>query len=395
MKIADRVENLPPYVFARLGNQIRELTAQGKDIVRLDIGSPDLPPPDFIVEAMHQSALDPGHHGYAGFYGTPELRQAMAGYYARRFGVQLDPEKQVVPLIGSKEGIFNIAFAFVNPGDRVLIPDPGYPTYTLGTLLAGGVPYRVALRAENGFLPDLGAIPADVARSAKILWLNYPNNPTGAIASIQFLEQAVEFARTYDILLCHDNPYCDVTFGDYVAPSLLQVEGAGDVAVEFNSLSKTYNMAGWRVGMAVGNGTATGALARIKTNIDSGIFRAIQDAAVLALNGHQTWLQDRNEIYRERRDIVLAGLRKAGLEAECPVASLYVWARIATGYNSANFAERLLLDAGISVTPGTAFGPSGEGYIRISLGMSTERVREAMARLEQFSRRGGDPSSAT
>jgi LL-diaminopimelate aminotransferase len=395
MKIADRVENLPPYVFARLGNQIRELTAQGKDIVRLDIGSPDLPPPDFIVEAMHQSALDPGHHGYAGFYGTPELRQAMAGYYARRFGVQLDPEKQVVPLIGSKEGIFNIAFAFVNPGDRVLIPDPGYPTYTLGTLLAGGVPYRVALRAENGFLPDLGAIPADVARSAKILWLNYPNNPTGAIASIQFLEQAVEFARTYDILLCHDNPYCDVTFGDYVAPSLLQVEGAGDVAVEFNSLSKTYNMAGWRVGMAVGNGTATGALARIKTNIDSGIFRAIQDAAVLALNGDQTWLQDRNEIYRERRDIVLAGLRKAGLEAECPVASLYVWARIATGYNSANFAERLLLDAGISVTPGTAFGPSGEGYIRISLGMSTERVREAMARLEQFSRRGGDPSSAT
>jgi LL-diaminopimelate aminotransferase len=384
MRVADRVESLPPYVFARLGRQIRELMAQGKDIIRLDIGSPDLPPPDFIVEAMYRSAQDPSHHGYAGFYGTPELRQAIATYYMRRFGVELDPEKQVVPLIGSKEGIFNIALAFVNPGDPVLIPDPGYPTYTLGTLLAGGVPYRIPLPARNGFLPDLAAIPGDVARAAKILWLNYPNNPTGAVAPLAFLEKAVDFARRYDLLLCHDNPYCDVTFGDYDAPSLLQVPGALEVGLEFNSLSKSYNMAGWRVGMAVGSQRAADALGRTKTNIDSGIFRAIQDAAVLALTGDQTWLRDRNEIYRERRDLILAGLADVGLQADCPTASLYVWARIPDAYNSEAFAERLLLEASISVTPGTAFGPGGEGYVRISLGMGTERIREAMERLSHL-----------
>jgi LL-diaminopimelate aminotransferase len=388
MNVADRVESLPPYIFARLGRQIRELTVQGQDIIRLDIGSPDLPPPDFIMEALYRSAQDPSHHGYAGFYGTPELRQAMALYYERRFGVKLDPEKQVVPLIGSKEGIFNTALAFVNPGDIVLIPDPGYPTYALGTLLAGGVPYRIPLLAGNGFLPDMGAIPADVARSAKILWLNYPNNPTGAVAPFEFLEGAVDFARRYDLLLCHDNPYCDVTFGDYVAPSLLQVEGALDVALEFNSLSKTYNMAGWRVGMAVGNRVAVDALARTKTNIDSGIFRAIQDAAVLALTGDQTWLRDRNEIYRERRDLIMATLDMVQMQADCPTASLYIWARIPGGLSSASFAEHLLREAGISITPGTAFGPGGEGYVRISLGMGTERIREAMERLKRLSLSG-------
>jgi LL-diaminopimelate aminotransferase len=384
MKIADRVEGLPPYVFAKLGRQIRDLTAEGKDIIRLDIGSPDLPPPDFITEAMYHSAQDPSHHGYAGFYGTPELRQAMAFYYERRFGVTVDPEKEVVPLIGSKEGIFNIALAFVNPGDVVLVPDPGYPTYTLGTLLAGGVPFYVPLPAEDGFLPDLEAIPPDIARSAKILWLNYPHNPTGAVASLEFLAHAVDFSRRYDLLLCHDNPYCDVTFGDYIAPSLLQVPGAFDVAVEFNSLSKTYNMAGWRVGMAVGNRAAADALGRTKTNIDSGIFRAIQDAAVLALTGDQTWLRDRNEVYRGRRDLILAGLREVGMEADTPAASLYIWAKTPDGYSSVDLATRLLREAGISVTPGTAFGPGGEGYVRISLGMSTERIREAMERLKQM-----------
>jgi LL-diaminopimelate aminotransferase len=385
MKVADRIESLPPYVFAKLGRQIRDLTAQGQDVIRLDIGSPDLPPPDFITEAMYRSAQDPGHHGYAGFYGTPELRRAMADYYSRRFGVELDPERQVVSLIGSKEGIFNIALAFVNPGDVVLIPDPGYPTYTLGTLLAGGVSFRVPLRAEDGFLPDLEALPPDVVRSAKILWLNYPNNPTGAVAPFEFFERAVDFARRYGLLLCHDNPYCDVTFDDYVAPSLLQVPGALDVALEFNSLSKTYNMAGWRVGMAVGNRDAADALGRIKTNIDSGIFRAIQDAAVLALTSDQTWLRDRNEIYRERRDVILEALHEVGMEADRPVASLYIWARIPAGYRSADFAARLLEEAAISVTPGTAFGPGGEGYVRISLGMSTDRIREAMQRLRRLS----------
>jgi LL-diaminopimelate aminotransferase len=385
IKLADRVSNLPPYVFARLGRRIQELTAQGHDVIRLDIGSPDLPPPDSIVEVMYRSARDPSHHGYGGFYGTPELRRAMSSYYERRFGVVLDPESQVTPLIGSKEGIVNIAFAFVDPGQVVLVPDPGYPTYSLGTLLASGVPFRVPLLAENGFLPDLETIPPDVAESAQILWVNYPNNPTGATATLEFFEQAVAFARQYDVLICHDNPYCDITFDGYVAPSLLQVPGAMDVAVEFNSLSKTYNMAGWRVGMAVGNAMAVEALARTKTNIDSGIFRPIQDAAVLALSGDQSWLQERNEIYRQRRDLILAALAELGIHAAKPLASLYVWAGTPSGFSSEAFARRLLEEASISITPGTAFGPGGEGYVRISLGMSTERIREATDRMKRLS----------
>jgi len=384
MKVANRIGNLPPYVFARLGDRIRQLTAQGRDIIRLDIGSPDLPPPDFVIEALCRSARDPSRHGYGGFYGTPGLRRAMVTYYERRFGVELDPNKEVAALIGSKEGIANMALAFVDPGEPVLVPDPGYPTYTLGTLLAGGVPYRVPLRAENGYLPDLEAIPAEVARAAKILWLNYPNNPTGAVAPLEFFDRAVHFARQYDLLICHDNPYCDLTFDGYVAPSLLQVPGAREVALEFNSLSKTYNMAGWRVGMAVGNALAVEALARTKTNIDSGIFLPIQDAATLVLSADQSWLTERNEIYRQRRDLILTALQAVGLEANKPVAGLYVWARIPDGYTSDQFAGRLLEEIGISVTPGSTFGAHGEGYIRLSLGMATERIRQAMDRLRRF-----------
>ncbi len=384
MKVADRISNLPPYVFARLGERIRELAAQGRDIIRLDIGSPDLPPPDLVIEALCRSVRDPSRHGYGGFYGTPELRRAMAAYYERRFGVKLDPNKEVAALIGSKEGIANMALAFVAPGEVVLVPDPGYPTYTLGTLLAGGVPYRVPLLAENGYLPDLEAIPADVARTAKILWLNYPNNPTGATAPLEFFERAVHFARQHDLLVCHDNPYCDITFDGYVAPSLLQVPGAREVALEFNSLSKTYNMAGWRVGMAVGNALAVEALARTKTNIDSGIFLPIQDAAAVALSSDQSWLTERNEIYRQRRDLILAALQAVGIEADRPMAGLYVWARVPAGYTSGEFATRLLEEAGISVTPGAAFGQYGEGYIRLSLGMDTDRIREAMDRLRRL-----------
>ncbi len=384
MKVADRISNLPPYVFARLGERIRELTAQSRDIIRLDIGSPDLPPPDLVIEALCRSVRDPSRHGYGGFYGTPELRRAMAAYYERRFGVKLDPNKEVAALIGSKEGIANMALAFVAPGEVVLVPDPGYPTYTLGTLLAGGVPYRVPLLAENGYLPDLEAIPADVARTAKILWLNYPNNPTGATAPLEFFERAVHFARQHNLLVCHDNPYCDITFDGYVAPSLLQVPGAREVALEFNSLSKTYNMAGWRVGMAVGNALAVEALARTKTNIDSGIFLPIQDAAAVALSSDQSWLTERNEIYRQRRDLILAALQAVGIEADRPMAGLYVWARVPAGYTSGEFATRLLEEAGISVTPGAAFGQYGEGYIRLSLGMDTDRIREAMDRLRRL-----------
>jgi LL-diaminopimelate aminotransferase len=384
MRVADRIGNLPPYIFAKLGRRIRELKAEGRDIILLDIGSPDLPPPDFVIETMYRSMQNPDRHGYGGYYGTPELRQAIAAYYQNRFRVRLDPDKEVAVLIGSKEGIANVALAFVDPGQTVLVPDPGYPTYGLGTLLAGGVPVSVPLLAENGFLPDLEAIPEDVARSAKILWLNYPNNPTGAIASLEFFGRAVDFAKKHDLLVCHDNPYCDVTFDGYVAPSFLQVPGALDVGLEFNSLSKTYNMAGWRVGMAVGNAGAVEALTRTKTNIDSGIFLPIQDAAAVALTGDQTWLEKRNQVYQERRDRILQTLKEMGIEARTPVASLYLWAKVPEGYDSGGFATRLLEQAGISITPGSAFGPHGEGYVRISLGMSTERIAEAMERLKQF-----------
>lgn len=384
MKVAERVGTLPPYVFANLGRRIREMRAEGRDIIRLDIGSPDLPPADFIVDALNRSLQDPSHHGYGGYYGTPELRKAMATYYENRFGVQLNPEREVTPLIGSKEGIANVALAFVDPGQIVLVPDPGYPTYGLGTILAGGEPVRMPLLAENGFLPDLEAIPQDVARSAKIMWLNFPNNPTGAVAPLEFFERVVAFARRHDLLVCHDNPYCDVVFDGYTAPSILQVPDAMDVALEFNSLSKTYNMAGWRVGMAVGSAVAVEALARTKTNIDSGIFLPIQDAAVSALTGDQSWLAERNGIYRERRDLILGTLREMGIQANETKASLYIWAQVPEGYDSAEFATRLLKDAGVSTAPGSAFGLHGEGYLRISLGMGTDRIREAMERLRKF-----------
>jgi LL-diaminopimelate aminotransferase len=385
MQVAERVANLPPYVFARVGRRIRELESQGMDIIRLDIGSPDLPPPEFIVEAMYRSARDAAKHGYGGYYGIPALRQAIASYYRQRFDVTLDPDAQIAPLIGSKEGIVNTALAFVDPGSLVLVPDPGYPTYTLGTLLAGGEPYPVPLLPEYDFLPDLESIPHDVARSARLLWLNYPNNPTGATAPLQFFERAVDFGQRHDILICHDNPYCDVAFDGYIAPSLLQVPGAMDVALEFNSLSKAYNMAGWRVGMAVGNAKAVQTLARTKTNVDSGIFLAIQDAAIAALTGDQNWLAARNEVYRERRDLILAGLEEVGIRARKPEASLYIWAETPEGYSSETFSTRLLEEAGISIAAGTAFGSLGEGYLRISLGMSTERIREALDRLRAFS----------
>ena len=384
MNVARRLESLPPYIFAKLGIRIRELMTEGKDIIRLDIGSPDLPPPEAFIEAMYASALNPGHHGYAPYYGTPELRQAVATYYQRRFGVTLDPAKEIVALIGSKEGIANVALAFVDPGQYVLVPDPGYPTYTMGTLLAGGVPYRLPLLAENGFLPDLGAVPEEVARAATILWLNYPNNPTGATAPFSFFEEAVAFARRHDLLVCHDNPYCDITFDGYEAPSLLEVPGAKEVALEFNSLSKTYNMAGWRVGMAVGAAKAVEALSRTKTNIDSGIFLPLQDAAVAALVGDQSWLVERNEIYRQRRDLILATLDELGVEASRPQASLYVWARTPPGMSSEALATLLLEEAGVSLVPGTVFGPNGEGWLRISLGMDTARIQEAMERLKQM-----------
>ena len=384
VKLAQRVANLPPYIFAGLEKRITQMISEGRDVIRLDIGSPDQPPSPQIIESLYQSAKDPTHHGYAGFFGTPQLRKAIADHTMRRFGVELDPKTQVLPLIGSKEGIFNLAWAYVDPGDVVLIPDPGYPTYTSGARLAGGEIYYVPLEEKRGWLPDLDAIPAEQLGRAKILWMNYPNNPTTATASLEFFERALAFARKNDVLLIHDNPYAEVCFDGYVAPSLLQVPGAKQYAVEFNSLSKSHNMGGWRVGMATGNPEAIGALSRLKTNIDSGIFRAVQDAATEALNGDQEWLSERNEVYATRRDIVLKALLEAGMSADKPKSTIYVWARIPAGFTSADFANQLLDKADVSITPGTAFGQHGEGYVRISLGQKTERIKEAMKRVKNF-----------
>ncbi|UCC61880.1 MAG: LL-diaminopimelate aminotransferase [Anaerolineae bacterium] len=393
MKQANRIANLPPYFFARLNGRIAELRKEGLDIIRLDIGSPDLPPPDFVLQELNRSAADPSHHSYAGYYGIPALRQAIADYYGRRFGVKLDPDTEVIPLIGSKEGIAHVPTAFVNAGDVVLVPDPGYPTYRMGVVLVEGKTYPVPLLPENDYLPDLEALPRSVLRRAAVLWLNYPNNPTGAVAPLAFFEQAINLARRHGLLICHDAPYADVAYDGYEPPSMLQVDGAREVVLEFNSLSKSHNMAGWRIGMAVGSAQAVKALALVKTNLDSGLFRPIQDAAIVALTGDQSWIAGRNAIYQERRDIVLAGLKQAGLRARRPKASLYLWPQVPAGLASADFAERLLEETGVSVTPGTAFGQHGEGHVRISVGQATERIREAMDRLVNFMAKGGHSST--
>jgi LL-diaminopimelate aminotransferase len=384
MHIAERLNNLPTYVFATIGRRVRTLRAEGVDVIRLDIGNPDLPPPGPVVDVLDRSARDPHKHGYASFFGTPALRQAIADYYGRRFGVQLDPESEVLPLIGSKEGIFHLPMAFVDPGTVVLVPDPGYPAYRNAVHLVGGELYRLPLTEENAWLPDLGMIPAGVLSRARVLWLNYPNNPTTAVAPLSFLEEAVAFARAHELLLAYDNPYADVTWDGYVAPSILQVEGAMDVAVEFNSFSKTYNMAGWRVGTMVGNREAVAALARLKTNADSGLFEPIQDAAVVALGTGGDWLDRRNGTYRERRQVVTAALDRMGFSYTPSSATLYVWARLPEGTQSIDFASALLEGAGVSISPGAAFGEHGEGCVRITLGHPTQRLAEAMERWERW-----------
>jgi LL-diaminopimelate aminotransferase len=384
MQLAQRLADFPPYVFAALGRRIAHMQRQGIDVIRLDIGSPDLPPAPFILEKLNEVASQPDQHGYGGYFGRPSLRRAMADYYESRFEVSLDPDTQVLPLIGSKEGIFNIALAFVDPGDVVLVPDPGYPTYSGGTRIAGGEIVTMPLLAENDFMPDLERIPSAVADRTKLLWLNYPNNPTAGLATLEFFERAIAFARTHDILLCHDAPYTEVTFDGYRAPSLLQLPGAQEVAVEFNSLSKSYNMAGWRVGIAAGNAGAINALGQLKSNIDSGLFLAVQAAAEAALSGDQGWLAGRNAIYRQRRDIILESVAAAGLQARTPQATLYVWAQIPGDYTSIEFADKLLEEQAVSVAPGIAFGAHGEGYVRISMGRDTDKLREAMERLKRM-----------
>ncbi len=392
MRHAKRLSRLPPYPFARWADHIAEARRRGLDVIRLDIGNPDLPPDDDVIQTLCRSARQPDHHGYPGYRGIPALRRAIAAYYDRRFGVELDPDRQVVPLIGSKEGLVNMALAHLDPGDLALVPDPGYAPYTRGVILAGAEVHTVPLCPERDFLPDFDAIPAEAATSATLLWLNYPNNPTGATADLEILARAVDFAAQHDLLLCHDAPYADVTYHGYQAPSVLQVPGAADVAVEFNSLSKMANMAGWRVGMAVGNTSALRALAQVKSNVDSGIFHPLQEAAIVALSKDPDWIADRNQVYEGRLRILADALHEIELEATLPRATLYLWTRIPTGtagpdaagWTSESFARALLEETGIAVAPGSFFGPGGEGFIRVSATAPTAQIEETRRRLQAF-----------
>jgi len=382
IKPSNRIASFKPYFFATLNEKINDLKAKNVDVIRLDMGSPDLPPADFIVDALTKSARRPDSHGYSPIGGTNTYRKAIASYYKNRFQVDLDPQRETLGLIGSKEGLFNLSQVLLNPGNVSLVPDPGYPVYTSGAMIAGAEIYYMPLLKENNFLPDLDAIPQDILKRARLMWLNYPNNPTGAIAPFDFLVKAVEFGRKHGIVIAHDAPYVDICFDGYVAPSILQVPGAREVAVEFNSLSKAYNMGGWRLGMVVGNAQVVGYLHTLKSQIDTSHFGPMMDAGVTALTGDQTWLEERNDIYKYRRDIVVSGLRKAGFGVETPPAAIYVWAHLPEGItDSMDFCDRLLRETGVSMTPGIVFGKYGEGYTRISLGIATDRVKEAMERV--------------
>ncbi|HLC28581.1 MAG TPA: LL-diaminopimelate aminotransferase [Dehalococcoidia bacterium] len=384
MKLANRIEQLPAYLFAEISRKIAQKRSQGVDVISFAIGDPDMPTPEHILDALVEASRDPANHRYPESEGLLELREAIARWYARRFGVELDPQREVLPLIGSKEGIGHIALCFIDPGDVALVPDPGYPVYAVGAALAGGEPYYLPLTEENDFLPDLDAVPEEVARRAKILWLNYPNNPTGAVADLEFFDRAVALARRYDLAILHDGPYSEVTFDGYRPVSFLQAEGALQTGIEFHSLSKSYNMTGWRIGMAAGNATIIDALMRVKSNLDSGIPQAIQRMAIAALDGSQECVEEHNQVYQRRRDRLVGALLKLGLRLRPPKASLYLWARVPEGATSVEFATQLLDEAGVVVTPGVGYGPTGEGFVRLSLTIPDERLEEGVRRMESL-----------
>ncbi|MDP2730074.1 MAG: LL-diaminopimelate aminotransferase [Dehalococcoidales bacterium] len=381
MKLARRIENLPPYLFVEISKKIAEKRAKGEDVITFGIGDPDIPTPAHIIDRLCKAAQDPANHRYPESDGLPELRRTIAEWYKKRFDVSLDADKEVAPLIGAKEGIAHIAFCFIEPGDIALVPDPAYPVYSIGTSLAGGEPYYLPLTAENNFLPDLNSIPEEVLKKAKLLWINYPNNPTGAVADLAFFNRTVQFARQHGLAVCHDAPYTEVAFDNYQPVSFLQAEGAKEVGIEFHSLSKSYNMTGWRIGMAVGNATMINALKTLKSNIDSGIPQAIQYAAIEALAGSQECIREHNAIYQRRRDLMVDILNSIGLEATSPKASLYVWAKVPEGYNSTDFATDLLEQVGVVVTPGIGYGKSGEGYVRLSLTIPDAGLVKGLSRL--------------
>lgn len=382
MRAAHKIAELPPYLFAEIDRKIAAKRAEGIDVISLGIGDPDMPTPLHIVNELCRAVREvPETHRYPAYEGMPAFRQAASTWCRRRFGQTFDPDTEVLALIGSKEGIAHLLVAFLDPGDAVLVPDPGYPVYSTGAILTSGVPHFMPLRQGNDFLPDLSAVPADVLRRAKVMFINYPNNPTSAIVREGFFEEVVAFARKHDLLVCHDNAYSDVAYDGYVPPCFLETPGAREVGIELFSLSKLYNMTGWRIGFAVGNQDAIAAFRKVKTNVDSGIFTAVQYAGIAALESPPEVIAGICETYRRRRDVAMPILRDLGLEAHEPKATIYIWLKVPDGHTSASFATLVLDKAGVVVSPGSAYGPSGEGYARISLTVPDERLVEAMGRI--------------
>jgi len=380
---AQRIKQLPPYLFARIEKTIEKAKAEGVDVISLGIGDPDRPTPGHIIDKLCEQAHNPENHRYPSSVGMLRYRDSVAQYYKERFGVDLDPKSEVVTLIGSKEGIAHISLCYLDPGDAALIPDPGYPVYGIGALLAGAESYAMPLKAENGFLPDLDAIPEEIAQKAKLMFINYPNNPTGAVANDDFYRKLIDFARKYDVIVCHDAAYQEIAFDGYRPPSFLEYPGAKDVGIEFGSLSKSFNMTGWRIAWAVGNSRVVEALGRIKSNMDSGAFQAVQYAGIAALSGPQDCPAEMSEVYKERAKIVIDGLNSMGWSLEMPKATIYIWVPVPKGYTSISFAEMVFEKTGVVITPGNGYGEYGEGFFRIALTVEKERMEEAIGRLKK------------
>lgn len=383
-RLAQRITALPPYLFADVDRRKAEAVARGMDVIDLGVGDPVEPTPEHVIERLCEAARDPANHRYPSYTGSMDFREAVARWYRRKAGIELDPEAQVLTLIGAKEGLAHLPWAFVDPGDLVLVPDPGYPVYRNATVMAGGTPYPVPLLEEREFLPDLSSLSEDVAEKAKLLFLNFPSNPTGAVATREFFREVVEFARMYGLIVVHDAAYSEITYDGFVHPSFLEVPGALEVGIEVHSLSKTYNMTGWRLGWAAGNEEVLEGLGKVKTNVDSGAFQAVQFAGIAALEGPDEHVNRQRAIYQERRDITVRGLEEVGLKVFRPKAGCYVWCRVPEGYTSESFVARLIDEAGVVVTPGVGFGEHGEGYFRVSLTVPTERLREAVERLKKL-----------
>ncbi len=378
-----RLQAIPPYMFAELARKLEAKREAGVDVISLGIGDPDRPTYPHIVEAMQAAVADPGTHQYPSNRGRAEFREALSGFYGRRFGVEIDPETEVIPAIGAKECIYNLCFAFLDPGDAALASDPGYPVYTGGPVLAGAEAALLPLDPDRGFAPDLDALPAELLERARLIFLNYPNNPTGAVVPEGLFERAVELAREHEILVVHDNAYSETTYDGYVAPSFLATPGAAEVGVEVFSLSKGFNMTGWRCAAILGNADAVATYWRLKTNIDSGLFDAVQLAGAAALNGPQTAVEEMNAVYRRRRDLVVGALREIGVEVSPPKGTIYVWAPVPEGHTSTSFTELVLEQAAVVISPGSMYGPSGEGFFRISLTTPDERIAEAVERMRE------------